>query len=41
MGRSSREVRVASALKDAKVLVGGRGVEKSKVGCGSTDHFGG
>jgi len=36
-----REVGVASAPKDSKVIIGGRGAKESKVRCGSANRLGG
>jgi len=38
---SGREVRVASAPKDSKVIIGGRGAKESEVRCGSANRLGG
>ena len=36
-----REVGVASAPKDSKVIIGGRGAKESEVRCGSANRLGG
>jgi len=38
---SGGEVGVASALKDSKVIIGGRGAKESEVRCGGANRLGG